>query len=185
MTSSTLRGDCAQCAALCCVALAFDHSSRFAYDKPAGEPCVNLSVGGQCAIHAERAAQGFAGCEAYDCLGAGQAVTQGLFGGRSWRDDRALLEPMMRAFMVMRPAHEALALVRQAQALPLAGDAARRLDAAAGDLDPAAGWTWADVDSGRIERGTAAARAVLKSLAPLVQASWLTKGGARSRCATA
>ena len=169
MTSSTLRGDCAQCAALCCVALAFDRSPLFAYDKPAGEPCANLCAQGRCAIHAERAAKGFAGCEAYDCLGAGQAVTRGLFGGRSWRDDPALLRPMMEAFAVMRPAHEALALLREARRLPLPAVAARRLEAAEKALDPEEGWTQTDVTSGRIERATEAARSFLRSLKPLVE----------------
>jgi len=169
MASSTLRGDCAQCAALCCVALAFDRSSQFAFDKPAGEPCANLSAEGRCAIYAERAAKGFPGCQAYDCLGAGQAVTQGLFDGRSWRDDPALLRPMTDAFTVMRQAREALVLLRQAHRLPLPQPAARRLEAAEGDLDPAEGWTRADVASGRIERAVEAARALLRSLRPLVE----------------
>jgi hypothetical protein len=169
MIPSTLRGDCAQCAALCCVALAFDRSPMFAFDKPAGEPCANLSAKGRCAIHAERMAKGFAGCEAYDCLGAGQVVTQDLFGGASWRDDPSLLGPMMRAFAVMRPAHEALALLRQARRMSLPVSAVRRLEAAERELDPAEGWTLADVASGRIERATDAAMAFLRSLKSLVQ----------------
>jgi hypothetical protein len=169
MTSSTLRGDCAQCAALCCVAPAFDRSPMFAFDKPAGEPCANLSGQGRCAIHAELAGRGFAGCEAYDCLGAGQAVTQDLFGGRSWRDDPALLGPMMRAFAVMRPAHEALDLLRLAEGLTLPEAARAGLGATREGLEPEGGWTRGDVASGRIERATAAAQAFLRSLAPLVQ----------------
>jgi len=168
MTSPTLRGDCAQCAALCCVALAFDRSPLFAFDKPAGEPCANLSGKGRCAIHAERAARGFAGCEADDCLGAGQAVTQDLFGGANWRDDPALLGPMMRAFAVMRPAHEALNLLRLVGRMALPTAARRRLAMAGQRLDPEGGWTRSDVASGRIERATAEAHACLRSLAPLL-----------------
>jgi hypothetical protein len=177
MIPSTLRGDCAQCAALCCVALAFDRSPLFAYDKPAGEPCANLCAEGRCTIHAERAARGFGGCEAYDCLGAGQAVTQGLFGGASWRDDPALLGPMMRAFAVMRPAHETLGLLRLARRMSLPVSAVRRLEAAEHELDPAEGWTRADVASGRIERATDAAQACLRSLAPLLTPA--TRGDGR------
>jgi hypothetical protein len=169
MIPSTLRGDCAQCVALCCVALAFDRSRLFAYDKPAGEPCANLSANGRCLIHAERAARGFGGCEVYDCLGAGQAVTQGLFGGANWRDDPALLGPMMEAFAVMRPAYEALALLRQARRMSLPVPAIRRLESAERELDPAEGWTRADVASGRIESATEAALACLRSLRPLVE----------------
>jgi hypothetical protein len=169
MTSSTLRGDCAHCAALCCVALAFDRSPLFAFDKPAGEPCANLSAKGRCTIHADRAAKGFAGCEVYDCQGAGQAVTQGLFGGKSWRDDRALLGPMMEAFAVMRPAHEALGLLRLARRMSLPAPVVRRLEAAERELEPEQGWSRADVASGRIERATEAARAFLRSLKPVVE----------------
>jgi hypothetical protein len=169
MIPSTLRGDCAQCAALCCVALAFDRSALFAYDKPAGEPCANLGAKGRCMIHAERTGRGFAGCEGYDCLGAGQAVTQDLFGGRSWRDDPALLAPMIDAFAVMRPAHEALSLLRLARRMSLPASAQERLGVALDELDPEGGWTRDDVGTGRIERATAAAQACLRSLAPLLE----------------
>lgn len=169
MTSLTLRGDCAQCAALCCVALAFDRSPMFAYDKAAGEPCANLSARGRCSIHEERAARGFVGCEAYDCLGAGQAVTQGLFGGANWRDEPALLAPMMRAFAVVRPAHEVLALLRQAREMAWPATVLQRLEAVEGELDPAGGWTPEDVASGRVKRATDAAHLFLRSLKPLVE----------------
>lgn len=177
MTSSTLRGDCAQCAALCCVALAFDRSPLFAFDKPAGEPCANLGARGRCAIHAERAAKGFAGCEAYDCLGAGQAVTQDLFGGASWRDDPALLGPMMRAFAVMRSVQETRQLLEQAAALALPRPAKAGLRAQARRLAPAGGWTWPDIASGRTLQAVEEARAALRSLASCLT----TDGGRRPR----
>jgi hypothetical protein len=182
MIPSTLRGDCAQCAALCCVALAFDRSPLFAFDKPAGEPCANLGAKGRCTIHADRAAKGFGGCEAYDCLGAGQAVTQTLFGGKSWREDPALLGPMMAAFAVMRPAHEAIGLLRIARRMSLPEAAGQRIDAALDRLDPHDGWTRSDVASGRIEAATAAAQACLRSLAPLMG---VTRAVARPRRAPA
>jgi hypothetical protein len=102
-----LRPDCSRCAALCCVALAFDRSEHFAFDKPAGRACRHLAVHA-CAIHDELEARGFGGCARYDCAGAGQRVTMEIFGGRSWRDDPALLRPMMDAFAAVRDAHEAL-----------------------------------------------------------------------------
>ena len=119
MDAITLRADCTRCAALCCVALAFDCSELFGFDKPAGEPCRHLSGEGRCRIHAERDARGFGGCIAYDCLGAGQYVTQELFGGRSWRDDPALLRPMLDAFAAVREVHELVSILREAAALPL------------------------------------------------------------------
>jgi hypothetical protein len=66
-----------------------------------------------------RAERGFRGCIAFDCLGAGQRVTQELFGGRSWKDDGALIGPMSRAFSVLLRRHEQLLLLEQAEALDL------------------------------------------------------------------
>src|ERR1700760_3571540 len=102
MTDTTLRADCARCAALCCVAFAFERSEAFADDKAAAEPCVHLDTCGQCAIHARRAERGYGGCVGYDCHGAGQWVTQVLFAGRAWRDDLALLGPMSAAFITVQ-----------------------------------------------------------------------------------
>ena len=169
MTPDSLRADCARCAALCCVALAFDRSALFGFDKAAGEPCANLSERGRCRIHAERAAQGFGGCAAYDCLGAGQAVTQGLFGGRTWQDDPALLAPMMAAFAAQRPAHELLALLRQAQALAMPAPILTLLAAVSEALDPPGGWTQADVAEGRVVNAVEAGRAALRALEPFVR----------------
>jgi hypothetical protein len=171
MTSTDLRGDCAQCAALCCVALAFDRSALFAVDKPAGAPCANLSPQGRCAIHAERAAQGFAGCQAYDCLGAGQIVTQALFQGRSWQDEPALLGPMMQGFAAVRPAQEMRLLVDQALTMDLPRAARSGLEAHGHALAPRGGWTWAEVKDGRIDRAVEAARLFLRSLEPLLRPS--------------
>lgn len=119
MEKIDLRADCANCAALCCMALAFDRSTLFAIDKAAGQPCPHLDACGACAIHHERAERGFAGCVKFDCQGAGQRVTQAIFGGRSWIADRALIEPMSRAFSALLRAHRYLALLAQAETLAL------------------------------------------------------------------
>jgi hypothetical protein len=71
----SFRGDCGRCAALCCVALALDRGPHFAIDKPAGEACPHQAADHRCAIHSRLAQSGFAGCAAYDCLGAGQLAT--------------------------------------------------------------------------------------------------------------
>ena len=128
MPDADLRPDCARCAALCCVAFHFDRSDQFGFDKAAGEPCAHLAEGGGCAIHERRLEQGFAGCIAYDCHGAGQAVTQGLFGGQDWRRDGALLGPMMEAFLKGERAHHLLVVLRQADRLPLSPAHRRGLD---------------------------------------------------------
>ena len=127
MSPVSLSADCARCAALCCVALAFDRSNLFAIDKPAGQPCSHLDACGACTIHSARAEQGFRGCIEFDCLGAGQRVTQEFFGGRSWTEDRALVGPMSRAFSVVRRRHEQLLLLEQAEALDLSPQDRKRL----------------------------------------------------------
>ncbi|MEQ1781107.1 MAG: hypothetical protein ABMA14_07100 [Hyphomonadaceae bacterium] len=134
MSSITLRADCAQCAALCCVALAFDRSALFAIDKAAGEPCQNLSDLDRCTIHADRAAQGFAGCAGYDCLGAGQRVTA-MFIGQSWRDGLRMAAAMFEAFSAMRKVNELMLLLRAAQKMPLEAAHRLRCDALLARLD--------------------------------------------------
>lgn len=121
-----LTPNCQDCAALCCVLLPFDKGAAFAFDKPATEPCRNLS-GHACQIHADLGRKGFAGCLRYDCHGAGQRVVQQVFAGRSWRDDANLLPAMDQAFRAMRRLHEDYGLLAAAAQLPLtaAEDASR------------------------------------------------------------
>lgn len=115
-----LRSDCARCVGLCCVALPFARSSDFAFDKPAGEPCRHLEADFRCGIHAALRDRGMPGCTAYECFGAGQHVTQGTFGDRSWREDTTLAAEMFAVFPVMRHLHELLAYLAEAVALPAA-----------------------------------------------------------------
>jgi hypothetical protein len=70
-----LVADCSRCVGLCCVLLPFQRSADFAFDKQAGEPCRHLADDHRCRIHASLLADGMRGCVAYDCFGAGQAVT--------------------------------------------------------------------------------------------------------------
>ena len=148
MTASSLRADCARCAALCCVALAFDHSALFAFDKPAGEPCTNLSPTCRCRIHDTLTVSGFPGCAAYDCHGAGPYVTQQIFGGRSWRDDPRLLAPMMDAFAQIRAIHEMRGLVAAALKFIWPRRERETLEAFSARLEPAEGWSLDSLDQG-------------------------------------
>ncbi len=54
-----LQADCANCFALCCVALPFAKSTDFAVNKPAGTPCKNLREDFRCGIHTRLRDQGF------------------------------------------------------------------------------------------------------------------------------
>ena len=128
-----LRADCERCAALCCVAPAFSASADFAIDKAAGQPCPNLRADFRCSIHDRLRPSGFGGCAAFDCLGAGQQVVGGTFGGRDWRSEPGLAAPMFAAFAVMRQLHEVAWYLDAALALnpaqPLSGELGRAFSA--------------------------------------------------------
>lgn len=70
-----LTADCSRCVGLCCRVLPFARSADFAFDKAAGETCRHLAADHGCGIHDRLLEAGMRGCVAYDCFGAGQAVT--------------------------------------------------------------------------------------------------------------
>jgi hypothetical protein len=112
--------DCSQCAALCCLALAFDKGPSFAHNKQAGMPCHNLKDADPrqgCSIHKDLTITGYSGCVAYDCLGAGQRVTA-LF-DETWEEIPRLAGPMMQAFRVMRDVQDLGQMLEASKALPL------------------------------------------------------------------
>jgi len=161
-----LRADCSRCAALCCVALHMERSAWLGLSKPAGEPCPHLGAEHGCSIHAQRGALGFAGCVNYDCLGAGQRVTQ-LFAGRSWRAEPALLAPMLEAFFLMRGVHELLELLDVARRLPLSREQRREWRALRGTLAPAGGVGLAELEQLQLGAIRARLTAFLRRLQPL------------------
>lgn len=112
-----LRADCAACFGLCCVALPFSSSADFAIDKAAGRPCPNLEPDFRCAIHRRLRREGFAGCVAFDCLGAGQKVSRHTFGGRDWRRHPETAGRMFEVFGVMRRLHELMWYLSEALTL--------------------------------------------------------------------
>lgn len=116
----TLRADCGDCFALCCVAPAFAKSVDFAVDKPAGTPCRNLLDDFRCGIHTSLRSTGFRGCTVYDCYGAGQKVSQQTFGGRDWRSAPESASAMFGSLTVMRALHELLYYLAEALTLPAA-----------------------------------------------------------------
>lgn len=115
-----LRADCGRCFGLCCVAPAFAASAEFAIDKPAGVPCPNLRSDFRCGIHTTLRQQGFSGCTAYDCFGAGQQVSQVTFAGVDWRREPRTAPQMFAALSVMRQLHELLWYVTEALAMQAA-----------------------------------------------------------------
>ncbi|WP_237494654.1 pentapeptide repeat-containing protein [Modestobacter sp. L9-4] len=114
-----LTADCSRCVGLCCVAPAFAASADFAIDKPAGTPCPNLRSDSRCGIHDRLRDRGFPGCTVFDCLGAGQRVTQQTLGGADWRSDPGTATTMFAVFPVMRQLTELLwHLIEAATLLP-------------------------------------------------------------------
>ncbi|WFB11429.1 pentapeptide repeat-containing protein [Streptomyces sp. LX-29] len=127
-----LRGDCAQCFGLCCVALPFTASADFAVTKDAGKPCRNLDADFRCGIHTRLRQEGFPGCTVYDCFGAGQRVSQITFGGRDWRQEPESAREMFAVFPVVRQLHELLWYLTEALTLesarPVHAEVRRVLD---------------------------------------------------------
>ena len=151
-TALLLEPDCASCAALCCAVFAFDKSESFGLDKAAGEVCPNLSGANRCRIFHDRDNAGFSGCVTYTCHGAGQRVTQEVFGGKTWRDDPALMHRMGAALSVLRRVHEQLVLLRAARQLPLEASDLERLDELEKQLTPEQGWTEAGLATYPIDK---------------------------------
>lgn len=141
MQQPELVADCARCAALCCVGLAFDHSRHFAFDKPAGVPCRHLTRADRCGIHQRLEEHGFGGCARYDCLGAGQRVTSEVFPGRHWREGAPDADRLFEAFRVLRRVHEALQLLNSAARLPLSRSERATCTRLTRRLAPATPWT--------------------------------------------
>lgn len=115
-----LRADCSACAALCCVVPPFDAVQGFGFDKPAETPCRHLCADHRCGIHAGLLERGFAGCVAFDCLGAGQRLTAQAterFGSADWRAQPAVARWLFGAYPRVRQVQEWLARLSLAAAL--------------------------------------------------------------------
>jgi pentapeptide repeat protein len=134
-----LRADCARCAGLCCVAPALARSADFAIDKPAGVPCPHLREDFRCRIHERLRPEGFPGCAAYDCFGAGQRVVQETFRGRDWRRSPEIAGAMFAALGRVRALHELLWYLEEALTLRPAGPLRTELREARGRTERLAG----------------------------------------------
>ncbi|WP_405787831.1 pentapeptide repeat-containing protein [Streptomyces sp. NBC_01367] len=139
-----LQADCANCFALCCVALPFAKSNDFAVNKPAGTPCKNLQQDFRCGIHTRLRDKGFQGCTVFDCFGAGQQTSQVTFGGRDWRTHPGTARQMFEVFPVLRQLHELLFYVSESLTLPAAGPVHAELRRALAETEE---WTRADAQA--------------------------------------
>lgn len=117
----SLRADCENCFALCCVVPAFSASADFAITKPAGQVCPHLQPDFRCGIHTSLREKGFRGCTVYDCFGAGQKVSQVTFGSEDWRREPLAAKQMFQVFPIVRDLHELLWYLSEAVLLQTAG----------------------------------------------------------------
>jgi hypothetical protein len=108
------RADCSNCCGLCCVVFNLLSVQGFPVDKPAETPCIHLDGRHRCSIHAKRRTHGYGACEAFDCFGVGQWITQKLFGGAHWTDSPDLARQMFSAYSHWAPRFEAAALIEAA-----------------------------------------------------------------------
>ena len=160
------RSDCSRCAALCCIAYPSEDMPGFSACKAAGEPCPKLGADGLCTIYGRREEEGFAGCIRYECFGAGQHVVEHLFDGRDWRDDPALLAPMIDAFLAMRPVSDLAYLVESALALDLPEATRDELLAYQSELADIAATRACLSDTARLADAQAAIRRIYATIDP-------------------
>jgi len=130
-----LKADCSQCFGLCCTALNLIASSDFAINKPAGQPCPNLTETFTCQIHSKLRDKGFKGCTVFDCLGAGQIVSQTTFNGRSWRENPDIAKQMFKVFPIMEQLLEMMAFISEALTCELTPSLRRELTDKLCDLE--------------------------------------------------
>lgn len=162
--AAQLRADCSACVGLCCVIPPFDALQGFGFDKPAETPCLHLCADSRCGIHAGLVEQGFPGCVAFDCLGAGQRLTAQAvtrFGSADWRQRPDVARWLFAAYPTVRQAQEWVA--RLTLAATVAGQPA--LQALADALEAEAPH-WADWPADVM---AAWERRVTQALAPLAR----------------
>lgn len=109
----SLTANCSSCFGLCCTALNIIASSDFAINKSSGTPCMYLQEDFKCRIHQDLRESGFKGCTVYDCLGAGQKVSQDTFKGKNWRENTTSAAQMFQVFPIMEQLYEMLAFITE------------------------------------------------------------------------
>ncbi len=172
----SLRPDCTDCFALCCTALGFSRSADFAVDKPAGTPCRNLASDFSCTIHEGLRPRGFRGCTVYDCFGAGQQVSQRLFGGISWAADPESRRDMFAAFNTARQLHEMLWHLVEAQGRTFDPEARQRAGRLRRTIEEAMGGGVRQLLGLDVDEVHADVRAVLMEISEEVRESYSAAG---------
>lgn len=172
----SLRPDCGNCFALCCTAFGFSRSADFALDKPAGSPCQNLAPDFSCTIHDRLRPRGFRGCTVFDCFGAGQNVSQGLFGGESWLARPETRDEMFSAFKTSRQLHEMLWYLAEAQARTFDPGSSSRAGQLRNRIEQAVGGELPELLALDIPRLHSQVRSALMEVSEEIRASYFATG---------
>jgi len=166
--NADFSAQCDKCFALCCTALAFSRGSQFAHDKAAGQPCHNLDAAFRCTIHARREELGYEGCEAFDCLGAGQRASA-IFAGENWRRDPSIARRLYASFSLLLRVQEMRRALETAADLEIGRTLHERRLALLDTLNEQGESLREDI-SDEASATLKECRAFLKSLAPLLSA---------------
>lgn len=118
---SILTTNCEACSGLCCFALFFSRQDGFPADKAPETPCGFLAGDYRCSCHEELPRRGFRGCLSFDCLGAGQLVTQGVYRGLTWKTNPDKASEICGVFWTVRLLHQMLWYLTEAASLAAAG----------------------------------------------------------------
>ncbi len=112
-----LRIDCSKCSGLCCTALFFSKTDGFPENKSAGKPCVNLQKDFRCSIHKDLINKNMKGCIGYDCFGAGQKVTQIIYGSTTWQTAPEKSKQIFEVFLTVFHLHQMLWFLIESKSL--------------------------------------------------------------------
>ncbi|WP_307280237.1 hypothetical protein [Arthrobacter sp. W4I7] len=125
-----------------------------------------------CTIHHSLKARGFNGCTLFGSFGAGQMVSQDLFGGVSRLEQPATNEQIFAAFEAARQLHELLWYLPEAQVRTFDPDASPRAVQLRGTSEKALGGEPAGLLSLAVQELHAEVRALLWAVSEEVRASY-------------
>ena len=121
MDEVTFTADCTKCFGLCCTALSFERSSQFGHDKLGGQPCQYLAADFRCRIHERLDDLGYGGCDAFDCMGAGQRASAA-FASLNWQRDAGVARRLYARFSQLLLLQEIRQALETAAGLELSAD---------------------------------------------------------------
>lgn len=121
MSEQVFSADCTRCFGLCCTLLSFERSADFGHDKFGGQPCQYLRSDFRCRIHERLDDLGYGGCDAFDCLGAGQRASAA-FAPLNWQRDAAVARRLQARFAQLLSLQEVRTGLAAASGLELSAD---------------------------------------------------------------